>query len=94
MKPKLARKIVRADTAYGAGRSLIDLMFALSILGAAFVIGIDAGAFGAEQQPQTVQILYGAAVVLDCLLWLLIREIVHALFDLVDSALRATKLEE
>ena len=90
MKPSLARQIIRESTAYRAGRAVADLFFALSLVGTAIVIWW----FFTYSNQETWAVIYLSSAVVGLILDVILREALHALFDLADCSLRDLRSPE
>lgn len=86
MKLSIGKKIVRGETAYGAARVAVNLVFAVSLLSVpVFIIA----ALGAGNLALGFAWIAGGVVQL--LIWFALCATANAVFDIADCALRKVK---
>ena len=89
MKPKLARDILRGDTAYQTGRMIAGILLFLVLAGCAIAIGI----MCVTHRDIELEVAIISGAVVQALFSIAIYEVVQSMFDRADAALRQTELE-
>jgi lipoprotein signal peptidase len=84
MKPSPARRVIRESTAYSAGRAVVDIFLALSLVGTAIVVWW----FFTFSNQETWAVIYLSSAIAGLIFNVILREALHALFDLADCNLR------
>lgn len=94
MPPKLARKIVRENTAYHAGRQAVDILLFLnaliSMLGEIFTIFLiyKMESINVRDTSTAYTIAVAFVLLLNLVSVVAIREFIHSIFDMADCALK------
>jgi hypothetical protein len=89
MNPKLSKETIRECTAYRAGRSCVDILLALSLLGliAGFVLVFGFSLFDRMPNGGEWSYYFLGFCCMDAIGAVILREVAHAIFDMADAAL-------
>ncbi len=89
MKPRLARDILREESAYKTGRVIAGILLFLVLAGCAVIIGV----MCVTHQETTMEVAIIAGAVVQTLVAIALYELTLSLFDRADSALRKLEIE-
>src|SRR5690349_5803472 len=100
MKPRLARDIIREDTAYAAPRMVATALMILTVVGTALTIGVAwtnawQHVFGPAINPDLeFRIFFTSVLLANLFIDYVIYELALSMFDRADASLRNVKVGE